>query len=177
MPKKGFKQYRITASGNSPRGLPGYSVPMRATSYEHDEYGYTVEDAEMTKKMNDKRMRKFETIKKEIMKRMKPAEVHGKGKNLVIGWGSTKGAILDSMKEMKFRFLQIKYLSPFPKEIVLKEIKRAENVVLVENNVTGLLGDVVAEKTGFIIKKKILKYDARPMTPDWLLPRLRRMLK
>jgi len=42
----------------------------------------------------------------------------------------------------------------------------------VENNVTGLLGSIIAEKTGMIIEEKILRYDARPFTPEYILRRL-----
>ncbi len=165
-PSDDYKSYKITKDGNSPRAVPGQGPTVRASSYEHDEYGYTTEDPEMTTKMNDKRMRKEELIKEEV-KKLNPVSVYGKGKNLIIGWGSTKGAILDSLSELDdYRFLQISYISPFPKEKVKKEIEKSEQVFLVENNATGQLGDIIAEQTGHIIKDKILKYDARPFVPS-----------
>jgi 2-oxoglutarate ferredoxin oxidoreductase subunit alpha len=124
-----------------------------------------VEDSQAVIKMNDKRLKKMKEIEEEI-KKFNPAAVYGKGKNLIIGWGSTKGAIIDSLLCLSdFRFLQISYLSPFPKDIVKDEIKKSKRVVLVENDATGLLGDIVAEQTGCEIKEKVLKYDGRPFIP------------
>ncbi len=173
-PTKDYKRYKITKSGLSPRAVPGQGPKLRATSYEHDEYGYTIEDAGKTVKMVDKRIRKEKNIEKEV-KTLKPISVYGKGKNLLIGWGSTKGAILDSLSELKdYRFLQVSYISPFPKKAVEREIKKSKKVILVENSSTGLLADIIAEKTGIIIKEKILKYDGRPFSPEDIIKKIKK---
>jgi 2-oxoglutarate ferredoxin oxidoreductase subunit alpha len=52
------KSYKITANGVSPRTVPGQGPIARATSYEHNEYGFTVEDAKNIEKMKDKRKKK-----------------------------------------------------------------------------------------------------------------------
>jgi len=169
-PGKNYKRYLITKSGISPRAVPGEGI-VRATSYEHDEYGYTTEEPREIEKMVEKRLRKWESLRKEVM-RMEPVKVYGRGRKLIVSWGSTKGAILDAIKGRDYKFMQICYLSPFPSKEVLKELKRAKEVVLVENNATGLLADVIREQTGFEIKRKILKYDARPFTPEYLRRRL-----
>jgi 2-oxoglutarate ferredoxin oxidoreductase subunit alpha len=172
-PPKDYKSYKITKDGVSPRALPGQGPVIRATSYEHDEYGNTIEDPEWIIKMNDKRFKKERYVRQEISK-LNPVSVYGQGKNLIVGWGSTKGAILDSLPELKdFRFLQISYITPFPKKAVEKEIKKSKRVVLVENNATGLLGDIITEQTGIIIKEKVLKYDARPFVPDDIIKKIK----
>ncbi|MCK4429048.1 MAG: 2-oxoacid:acceptor oxidoreductase family protein, partial [Candidatus Aenigmarchaeota archaeon] len=51
-PTEDYKSYLLTESGVSPRSVPGQSSIVRATSYEHDEYGHTTENEEMTAKMN-----------------------------------------------------------------------------------------------------------------------------
>ena len=43
-----YKSYRLTENGVSPRLVSGEGPLVRATSYEHDEYGYTIEDAQGT---------------------------------------------------------------------------------------------------------------------------------
>lgn len=165
LPKTGFKNYKLTKSGLSPRAVPGEVSFARATSYEHDEYGFTIEEPKMAVKMNDKRFRKFEVLSREVKEKFSPLLTYGKGKKLLISWGSTKGAILDALSQMKnFKFLEVSYISPFPGEQLARELKKAEDVVLLENNVTGLLGDIIREKTGYLIKKKVLKYDGRPFT-------------
>lgn len=176
-PPAEYKSYLITENGVSPRAVPGQGVFAKAASYEHDDYGYTTEDSEWVVKMNDKRFRKVEYLKQEI-NNLNPVTVYSEGKNLIIGWGSTKGAILDAMKKLDdFRFLQVSYIKPFPAERVRKEVEGSENVVLVENNVTGLLGQIITEQTGLFIKNKVLKYDARSFTPYDVVNGIKKVIK
>lgn len=163
-PKGDYKSYAYTLDGVSPRAVPGQGPIVRASSYEHNEYGNTIEDAETTKKMKDKRMLKLKAIEKEIA-RLNPVSIYGKGKNLIVGWGSTKGAIIDALDKLNdFRFMQISYISPFPVEQVKKELEKSKKIILIENNQTGQLGQIIREQTGFEIKNKLLKYDGRPFT-------------
>jgi len=175
-PSQDYKSYKITDTGISPRAVPGEGPFVRATSYEHNEAGLTIENSEWTVRMNNKRFKKANSIAKEINANLNPVSVYGKGENLIISWGSTKGAILDALGHLNdFRFLQVSYISPFPKERVKEEIKKSKKIILVENNATGLLGDVIAEKTGVIIKNKVLKYDARPFTLEILAEQINKI--
>jgi 2-oxoglutarate ferredoxin oxidoreductase subunit alpha len=144
----------------------------KTSSYEHNKEGHTVEDAESVIRGQERRIKKMGYIAKEVQ-RLNPVSIYGKGRNLIISHGSTKGAILDALAGLSgFRFLQISYLSPFPKEKVTREIKKAKRVILVENSATGALVDVIAENTGLIIKEKVLKYDARPFAPEYLIKKI-----
>jgi 2-oxoglutarate ferredoxin oxidoreductase subunit alpha len=158
------------------RIVPGEGkIVVKANSYEHDEYGLTTEDAEIAKRNADNRLKKYEDIKKSC-KSFEMIKIHGKkdSKNLVIGWGSTKGAILDAIKGEDFKFLQVLYMKPLSDEIK-KEMMKAKNVILVENNVTGQLGRLLREKTGIKIEKRILKYDGRPFLSDELKKELMKL--
>lgn len=164
------------------RKLPGKFI-VRANGYEHDEKGHTTEDAGITEKMAEKRIKKYEDMKKEV-KKFQMIKVYGnkKAKNLVIGWGSTKTVILDALdaidnsisKGGKWKFLQVLYLMPLSDEIE-KEIKKAKKIILVENNLTGQLGRLIREKTGIKIENRILKYDSRPFKSDELRRELMRL--
>jgi len=149
------------------RDIPGEKI-VRASSYEHDESGHTIEEPEIAKKMTEKRLENYEKIKKEVEK-FEMIKIFGNknSKNLVIGFGSTKGVILDAIFDLDCKFLQVLYLKPLSNEIK-KEIEKAEKVVLVENNVTGQLGRLIREKTGIKIENRILKYDNRPFSSDEL---------
>jgi len=149
------------------RKVPGEAI-VKANSYEHDKYGNTTESSEMTRKNADARIAKYNALKNEC-KKFEMIKIHGirNSKNLVIGWGSTKGAILDAIEGEDFKFLQVLYMKPISDDI-RKEIEKAEKVILVENNLTGQLGRLIREKTGFSIKNRILKYDSRPFTSDEL---------
>lgn len=175
-PGANYENYVLTASGVSPRAVPGQGAWARANSYEHGPDGFTVEDSQMVKKMNDKRFRKESGLAKKISN-WQPVRSWGRGRNLIIGWGSTQGAIRDSLSELRgWQFLQVSYLAPFPRVEVKKAIDRAERVVLVENNATGLLGQLIALETGCLIKDKILKYDGRPFTSHEIINQIKRIL-
>ena len=73
--------------------------------------------------------------------------------------------------------MQISYIKPFPQNQVEKEIKKSKNVILIENNVSGLLGQIITEQTGYFIKNKILKYDARPFTPSDIVNRIKKITR
>jgi 2-oxoglutarate ferredoxin oxidoreductase subunit alpha len=44
----------------------------------------------------------------------------------------------------------------------------------VENNATGQLAHLIRAETGKEVKGKILKYDGRPFTPDYIMRALRK---
>ncbi len=157
----------------SERIIPGRSDFARANSYEHDQYGETVEDSKTIEKMNNRRLMKMDLVQKEVND-FQPAKIWGRGSNLIISWGSTQGAIIDCLPELTgYRFLQISYIHPFPKEMVRREIEKSNKVILVENNATGLLGQLLAMETGYLVDKKILKCDGRPFTADELINRVK----
>lgn len=161
-PNKPLK-FRIT------RKLPGRDV-VKASSYEHDNEGITTEDAKQAEAYGKKRIQRYKDIEKSC-RRFDMFKLHGKGKNLVVGFGSTKHAILDAIDGLDYAFLQILYLAPFPD--ISNMLKRAKSIVLVENNLTGQLGELIRQKTGVDIRKKILRFDGRPFTSDELRRRLR----
>jgi 2-oxoglutarate/2-oxoacid ferredoxin oxidoreductase subunit alpha len=169
----------------------------RYNSYEVDEFECATEDAEKIIKIVDKRMKEGREIEKEGEK-FNQFNIYGNknSKNVILGWGSTKGAILDALKssrddseksskgaiidgtkDLDIKFVQVLYLDPFPMRIK-KEIE-GKNIILVENNATAQLGKLLAEKTGMFIddKNKILRYDGRPFLADELNVEIGRRLK
>jgi len=157
------------------RKIPGEAV-VKASSYEDDGLGNTIEEASITQKNAEERIKKYKAIKDEC-KQFEMIKIFGNptAKNLVIGWGSTKTVILDALDAIDgsikgkgdYKFLQVLYMKPLADEI-REEMKNAEKVILVEGNVTGQLGRLIREKTGLKIEKRILKFDGRPFTSDEL---------
>ena len=89
----------------------------------------------------------------------------------MVGWGSTKGAIIDGMQDLegdgiRCNFLQIRYMSPFPTELVTKHLSNAKRKVLIENNYSGQLGGLIREHTGIAMDYKVLKYNGRPFSQN-----------
>lgn len=153
---------------------------VKASSYESNSKGNSTEDAKIIERNSKARLEKSRRVKDYIEKHLEMVKVYGKksSKNLVIGWGSTKWAIIDAIEGLDCKFLQILYAKPFPKEVE-KEIKKAENVILVENNLTAQMGRLLREETGFEVKEanKILRYDARPFLSDELSGEIKKRLK
>jgi len=157
----------------------GKSVSLRRyNSYEKDEFGSATENPEKIKKNVLERIKIGKEIEEEAGK-FKQYSISGKkdSKNVVISFGSTKGSIIDAIKGFNCAFIQILYLEPFQGKI--EEHLKNKNVILVENNSTGQLGKLIAEKTGVFIteKNKILRFDGRPFLADELREEIKRRLK
>ncbi|MBT6689849.1 hypothetical protein HN903_00815 [archaeon] len=150
------------------RPIPGKSL-VKNSSYESDPFGNSTESYTITEENTNKRIKKYADIKKYIRKNFEMIKIHGnkKSKNLIIGWGSTSGAIKDAIKDLDAKFLQVIYCKPLSPQIK-KEIEKAEKVILVECNVTGQLGRLIREKTGIKIENRLLKYNSRPFHTDEL---------
>ena len=175
-----YKRYEITDDGISPLAFPGTKgAVIKASSYEHDEYGYTTEQPEQVKKMYEKRFRKMDHIV-DYLKKRKTVNVFGEddASTLLVSWGSTKGAILEAMKLLQhpLKFIQIIYLEPFPTWEVDKHIMNVDKIICIENNYTGQLAGLLREKTGVKVDHKILKYDSREFDPSWLVRALEKVL-
>lgn len=150
----------------------------RYNSYEIDPktHGAT-EDAKIIKQNVDARSKKTKELAKECEK-FENYKIYGKknSKNVIVFWGSTKGAIIDAIKGKDVCAIQILYIEPFPRKVE-KILRSKKNIILVENTATGQLADVIREKTGIEIKNKILKYDGRPFLCDELEKEIRGKLK
>jgi 2-oxoglutarate/2-oxoacid ferredoxin oxidoreductase subunit alpha len=150
----------------------------RYNSYEADKFGSATEDAKQIMKNVEARLEKEKLIAKEAEK-FEQFHIYGKkdSRNVIVSFGSTKGAIFDAIKDLNVKFVQIKYIEPFPKKIS-KELE-GKNIILIENNATGQLGDVITEKTGIFVedKNKILRYDGRPFLYDELNKEIKKRIK
>jgi 2-oxoglutarate ferredoxin oxidoreductase subunit alpha len=164
---KKYLRYKDTGNGISPLAFPGEkNIVVKANSYEHDEYGLTVEDKEAVKKMQAKRLRKFKAMGKAIEK-LDSVNIFGKknASKAVIAWGSTKGPAKEAAERLGLRMIQPVVLEPFPEKAMKRALKGVEKIALVETNGLGQLGELLA-RFGIMADKKILKYDARPFLPE-----------
>jgi len=176
-----YGRYAITESGVSPMAFPGTpGLTVKADSYEHDEDGITTEDPKLVKAMQDKRFAKAKGIKKE-MARSAAVKVYGdpKSKDVIVFWGSTKGAVLEAAKHLDkpAKLLQVIWMVPFDSEKVAEWLGGAKKIVDVECNRLGQLASLIREKTGIEIRDKILKYDSEPFDAIELAEQLNATLK
>lgn len=181
--KDGYRRHAITANGISPRALPGTPGGIfSTTSDEHDPEGHITEGVENRIAMMRKRMAKLETALREIPASFK-FKLYGprRADLTVVAWGTTKGAILDAIDELKLdgfsvNFLQIRLMRPFPAYEVESLLREAKRVVLIEANYTAQLGALIREHTGVAIDHRVLKYDGRPFSRNEIVEGIRRAL-
>ncbi len=163
-PLEDFKSYEITPSGISPRSIPQWAFPVRATSYEHDEYGITVEGAFEVKAMVEKRLRKWETFNRAVLEELPGVKVYGpeNAENAIIFWGSTKGAVLDALRYLPgWKAVQVFILKPLDEGAIRKAVEGCRKVIAVENSATCYISELLRPVLGFK-PQCIKKYDARP---------------
>ncbi len=164
-----YKRYRLTDSGISPRGIPGYgSGLVNVDSDEHDEDGHITEDVHETRpRMVEKRLhKKLELLKGEIIE---PEIIGNKNyKKLVIGWGSTYGVIKEAIETIKndnYAFLYFKQVYPINPEI-RELLKKAEKTIIIENNATSQFSKILKLELDFDVDEKFLKYNGMPFSVE-----------
>ncbi|MBL8024132.1 MAG: 2-oxoacid:acceptor oxidoreductase subunit alpha [Elusimicrobia bacterium] len=182
-----YKRYADTPSGISPRVYPGVEGGQHvAASDEHDEDGCLVSDIftnpSTRVKMVKKRFRKMDGLAKEVASQSIVKEGPAQADLTLVGWGSTyktlKNIRLALEKEgVKVNHLQFRIVWPFPSEMALKELKAAKNVVLVENNYSGLFAKLLRQETGIAIPHHIRKFDGEPFYFAPLLEKVKGLLK
>ncbi len=155
----------------SPLAFPGGGAVVKATGYEHDKKGVATEDAEAVKKMQEKRMRKYEKLKEEV-EDMESVNVQGEGPMAVVFWGSTKGVALRAVKDLDVRLVQPIILQPFPEKKMKKALSGVKKIIVAETNATGQLSRVLKEY-GIKVSERILKYDGRPFSVEELRKRIK----
>jgi 2-oxoglutarate ferredoxin oxidoreductase subunit alpha len=168
-----YKRYELTPLGVSPRSLPGTKGGIfHTTGDEHDELGGITENSENRIKMMKKRMNKLR-LAAELIPDEKKVNFFGpqKADVTLVGWGSTKGAILDGMQDLeadavRCNYLQVRYMSPFPSDLVTRYLSNSPRKVLVEGNYSGQLGGLIREHTGIVMDYKVLKYNGRPFSQN-----------
>lgn len=182
--RNGYRRHALTADGISPRAVPGTAGGIfSTTSDEHDPQGHITEGIENRIAMMRKRMGKLETAAREIPQEFK-WKLHGPqtADLTLVGWGSTRGAILDAITELQsegrtVNFLQLRMMRPFPAEEVGGILASAQRTVLVEANYTAQLGALVREHTGVDLQHRVLKYDGRPFSRNEVVEGVKRALE
>jgi len=173
---KEYKRYKITEDGISPLAFPGSkNVIVKSTSYEHDEYGITIESEEV-EKMQEKRLRKYETMSKEVEK-LEAIKVYGNKKSdiAIVAWGITKGAAKEVAENLGIKLIQPIIVEPFPKDKMKKALNGVKKLFSVELNTSGQMAKVLNSQ-GIKVDGKILKYTGRPFFTKEIEEKLKKIL-
>ncbi|MCW3983102.1 MAG: 2-oxoacid:ferredoxin oxidoreductase subunit alpha [Candidatus Bathyarchaeota archaeon] len=167
---KTYKRFEFTENGVSPRAFLGTKNAVQWYSGdEHNEMGNINEEPTVRRKMMDKRVGKLELVDKDVPLELK-VKFFGdeKSENIVLSWGSPKGAIIEALNQLKeegysLGFLQVRMIHPLPSAYIKQLLKDKKRIIDVEDNWTAQLGGVIAEHTAIKPTHYILKYTGRPM--------------
>ncbi|WP_102692594.1 2-oxoacid:acceptor oxidoreductase subunit alpha [Rummeliibacillus pycnus] len=179
--KQYFKRYEVTEDGISTRVVPGQKYGIHhVTGVEHNEEGKPSEAAGNRKIQMDKRFRKLQHVHFEM-----PVFTDAPNEEadvLLVGFGSTKG-VLEEIRPMldaegiKTNHAHIRLIHPFPVEEMKPLIDQAKKVIVVENNATGQLANIMKLNMGNHDKMiNLTKYDGTPFLPMELLGRVKELL-
>jgi 2-oxoglutarate ferredoxin oxidoreductase subunit alpha len=177
---KNYQRYALTASGVSPRAVPSWvNGPVYADSDEHTEAGHITEDAELRKKMVEKRFyQRMKLLKKEITKPVTYNLL--KARTVLVGFGSTHNVLLETIKNLKnekIGFIHLPQVWPFPAAVLNKLLQGIKKVFTVENNAGAQLAGLIKRETDIQIAGSILKYDGRPFNVDELCRLIKERIK
>ncbi len=175
-----YKRFALTSSGVSPRALPCMGKALVVVSSdEHSEDGHISETINDRIRMVDKRNAKLLNMLKE----MKPPQGYYEDSEMIlVGWGSTKGAVKEAVallrdEGVKIGSLHFTDLWPFPDNEVLKILEQKSKIFLVEQNSSAQLGQLIRQQTGIGFSGAILKYDGRPFYSFEILEGVRKYLR
>jgi 2-oxoglutarate ferredoxin oxidoreductase subunit alpha len=166
-----FKRYAFAEDGISPRVLPGVKNGLHhVTGVEHDETGRPSESTINRKKMMDKRLEKMKHV--QVTDAIKVNADPANADLLIIGMGSTGGTIDEARGRLKAEGIEsshitVRLMTPFPSDLLKPYVDKAKKVVVVENNATGQLANLIKLNVGGADKiHSLLKYNGNPFLPS-----------
>lgn len=177
-----FQRYEDTEDGISPRVLPGTMNGIHhVTGVEHDETGKPSEASGNRQVQMDKRFRKLAALK--FDRPVHSNAPHEEADILLVGFNSTRGAIEEVQERlnaqgMKVNHAHIRLIHPFPSAEVAPLVAKAKKVIVVENNYTGQLANIMKMNVGGHDKiETITKYDGTPFLPGELENRVKELTR
>ena len=174
----GYKRYRLTDTGVSPRALPGTpGFEHVVATDDHDEDGVLISDEytnpHKRQAMHEKRMRKMEAILPllEAPKFWGSEDAHV----TLLGWGSTEGVLKEAIQKLADKeniaanLLQIKWIVPLHCAAITAALAKSKKVIIVENNYSGQFARYLRSETGIVADGHIRKYDGEPFMPHHIV--------
>ena len=173
-----YLRYKLTDTGISPRRAPCRSEGLvRATGSEHNEEGLSTEDLENRKAMVEKRFKKLLLMKDE----MKMPSIFCDGSSFYLtGWGSTKGSIMEACLHLREEGIDVGWIifeDIWPLDShKLTHLLENKKLIMVEANATCQMGSLIRQMTGIDYMSSILKYDGRPIYPEYIIENIKQIM-
>ncbi|MDO8600236.1 MAG: 2-oxoacid:acceptor oxidoreductase family protein [bacterium] len=184
-----FYPFAITDSGISPHtipGNPGTTFVLNGTEHWIDGRVSTNRERRIT--MMDKRMRKLATCLREDT-RGPVCYGNEEAAIALMGWGNTKGALLEAQERLTASGLETKVLHyidilPFPRVRTKRLIQNIKKAFIVEGNKEGQFAEYLAGVMGrmgvacsedrFV---EINRYDGAPIEPRIIVNRMKEVMR
>jgi 2-oxoglutarate ferredoxin oxidoreductase subunit alpha len=172
-----FRRYRLTESGISPMGVPGFDpTPFTATGLEHDESGAPNYTPAMHTAQLDKRGLKFEVAADALCGLEDPLGCASYGvleeqaEVGVLAWGSTAGVVREAVEEMVAHGYPVAALvpaviNPLPADRIREFARALKAIIVPEVNRSGQFADWVKAHTELHLIS-LNKYGGLPFTPQ-----------
>lgn len=175
-----YRRYLLSPDGISPLACPGLSDALvRLDSDEHDEEGKITEDLDLRTRMVDKRLKKFEELRKEGLR----PTFYGDRDAAVflVSWGSNKLIIREAQERLGDEGIRVGALHfgqvyPLSEDLVPSFDLTSKKLICIENNATGQFAGLLKREVGLIVSHRILKYNGECFTVEELYQSLKNLL-
>ncbi|MDD5110534.1 MAG: 2-oxoacid:acceptor oxidoreductase subunit alpha [Patescibacteria group bacterium] len=175
--KKEYRRYAFSPDGVSPRAYPGSPGGVFLTNSDaHDEFGFSIESfgsgAEMCAKQAEKRGAKIAGVRQDLPQpvRFGPA----KAEVTLLGWGSTKGPVLEALRELPdVNYVHLPAVWPIPTHTLRPMVEHADKLVIVENNFSGQFATLLRGQTGIAPHHQLRKYNGQQFFPEELVEKVK----
>lgn len=178
---EGYKRYRLTEDGVSPRTIPGEKDGMHvATGLEHNELGRPNDQPENHQAMSHKRHHKLlAALRHPDFTHHKRFGDAGKVDVGLISWGSTFGECLEAMQKaraegIRCAAMKVVMLSPFPTEAVTAFMDDCKSVLVPEVNYQGQFANLLQANVGRSVER-LDRATGTPMSVEAILQEIRRL--
>ena len=177
-----FARFADTESGISPRTIPGTPNGMfLSTGLEHDTVGKPAEAPSNRVVQTDKRLRKFTTVADYFAPLAVDAPTE-EADVLLISINSACGAAAEAAEHLrkegiKVNRIGLRLLEPFPTEALRPYVEKAKKVLVLEQNTTGQLTQLLTMHLPELAPFSMLKrYDGLTLTPSQIVARVKEVL-
>ncbi|MFA5907019.1 MAG: 2-oxoacid:acceptor oxidoreductase subunit alpha, partial [Desulfobacula sp.] len=173
-----YLRYKHTETGISPRRVPCHSESLvRATGNEHSQEGLSEENSQNRTAMMEKRLKKFSFMKDEM--RM-PSVFCENSDFYLTGWGSSKGSIMEACLHLREQGINAGWIIfediwPLDSHKLTKLLEN-KKLIMVEANATCQMGSLIRQTTGIDYMASILKYDGRPIYPEYIIENIKQIM-
>jgi 2-oxoglutarate ferredoxin oxidoreductase subunit alpha len=176
-----YTRYHLTIDGVSPLTFPGLSDALvKVDSDEHDEDGKITEDLNLRVRMVEKRLKKFELLRKEIV----PPTFYGNAHapSVILCWGSNKLIVKEALEKLieegfDAGVLHFGQVYPLTMDMIAPYGLEAKRLICVENNARGQFAGLLKRELGVDVAHPVLKYSGECFTVEELFQTLKSILR